>query len=102
MLPEFSRDTSKWSAKDTAIHLMLGIAIRLESYQGVSELNANVNVMDFFTSQVFPELQDSNHASRPMVKSTALKFVCTFRKQFSKEQLLALMPLLWPTFLRRV
>jgi exportin-2 (importin alpha re-exporter) len=73
---------------------MLGIAIRLESHQGVSELNDNVNLMEFFSSQVFPELQDSNHANRPMVKATALKFVCTFRKQFTKEQLVALLPLL--------
>jgi exportin-2 (importin alpha re-exporter) len=73
---------------------MLGISIRLESYQGVSELNSNVNLMEFFSSQVFPELQDTNHANRPMVKATALKFICTFRKQFSKPDLLSLMPLL--------
>jgi exportin-2 (importin alpha re-exporter) len=73
---------------------MLGISIRLESYQGVSELNQHVNLMEFFSSQVFPELQDANHANRPMVKATALKFVCTFRKQFSKHDLLALVPLL--------
>lgn len=94
MLAEFAADNSKWSAKDTAIHLMLGISIRLESYQGVSELNPNVNLMEFFSTQVFPELQDTNQGNRPMVKATALKFVCTFRKQFSKQDLLSLMPLL--------
>ena len=73
---------------------MLGIAVRLESYQGVSELNSNVNLMEFFTLHVFPELQDVRHTNRPMVKATALKFVCTFRKQFTKEQLLALVPVL--------
>lgn len=72
---------------------MLGIAIRKESKQGVSELNPNVNLIEFFSSQVFPELQDGNHSNRPMVKATALKFVCTFRKQFSKDQLVSLMPL---------
>ena len=50
--------------------------------------------MDFFTTHIFPELQDSNHNSRPMVKATALKFVCTFRNQFSREQIVALLPLL--------
>lgn len=73
---------------------MMGIAIRLESHQGVSELNDKVNMLEFFSSQVFPELQDTNHSSRPMVKATALKFVCTFRKQFSKDQLIQLLPLL--------
>eukprot|EP00934_Nitzschia_sp_Nitz4_P009244 Nitzschia sp. Nitz4//scaffold21_size171442//24428//27509//NITZ4_002145-RA/size171442-processed-gene-0.41-mRNA-1//-1//CDS//3329542363//9234//frame0 len=94
MLAEFGANPSKWAAKDTAIHLMLGIAIRLESHRGVSELNPNVNLIEFFSSQVFPELQDSNHSNRPVVKATALKFVCTFRKQFTKEQLKALMPLM--------
>lgn len=73
---------------------MLGIAIRLESHQGVSELNENVNMLEFFSTQVFPELQDANHSNRPMVKATALKFVCTFRKQFTREQLISLLPLL--------
>jgi exportin-2 (importin alpha re-exporter) len=74
--------------------LTLGIAIRLESYQGVSQVNENVDLIGFFTSQIFPELQDTNHANRPMVKATALKFVCTFRKQFTTEQLVSLIPLL--------
>jgi exportin-2 (importin alpha re-exporter) len=72
---------------------MLGISIRRESSLGVSEVNDGVNVMDFFTTHIFPELQDSNHANRPMVKATALKFVCTFRNQFSREQIVALLPL---------
>jgi exportin-2 (importin alpha re-exporter) len=73
---------------------MFGISIRRESNQGVSETNPAVNVMDFFTTHIFPELQDFNHNNRPMVKATALKFVCTFRNQFSRQQLVALMPLL--------
>lgn len=73
---------------------MLGIAILTESYQGVAQLNSNVNLMDFFTTNIFPELQDANHSNRPMVKATCLKFVCSFRKQFTKDQLLALIPVL--------
>mmetsp|Transcript_54946 Transcript_54946/g.83166 ORF Transcript_54946/g.83166 Transcript_54946/m.83166 type:complete len:703 (-) Transcript_54946:965-3073(-) len=94
MLAEFAADSNKWAAKDTAIHLTIGIAIRLESYQGVSQVNENVDLIGFFSTQIFPELQDANHANRPMVKATALKFVCTFRKQFTTEQLVSLMPLL--------
>lgn len=80
--------------RNLQIHLMLGIAIRLESHQGVSELNDNVNMLEFFSKEVFSELQDTNHSSRPMVKATALKFVCTFRKQFTREQLISLLSLL--------
>jgi exportin-2 (importin alpha re-exporter) len=73
---------------------MFGISIHRESSQGVSETNPAVSVMDFFTTHIFPELQDVNHNNRPMVKATALKFVCTFRNQFTREQLVALVPLL--------
>jgi exportin-2 (importin alpha re-exporter) len=47
--------------------------------------------MDFFTAHIIPELQDNNHSATPMLKSTSLKFVSTFRNQFSKQQLIALM-----------
>lgn len=73
---------------------MLGISIRKESTLGVSETNEAVNVMDFFNNHIFPELQDPNHNSRPVVKATSLKFVTTFRNQFTREQLVALMPTL--------
>jgi exportin-2 (importin alpha re-exporter) len=73
---------------------MFGISIHRESSQGVSETNPAVSVMDFFTTHIFPELQNVNHNNRPMVKATALKFVCTFRNQFTREQLVPLVPLL--------
>ena len=74
--------------------MLLGIAVRRESYQGVSEINDKVDLMSFFSQNIIPELQDANPANRPMVKATALKFVWTFRNQFSAEQLTELMPLL--------
>jgi exportin-2 (importin alpha re-exporter) len=74
---------------------MLGISIRAESAaQGVSQMNDAVNVMEFFSTQIVPELQDTNHAARPIVKASAIKFVSTFRNQFTTEHLTALMPLL--------
>jgi exportin-2 (importin alpha re-exporter) len=73
---------------------MLGISVRKESSLGVSETNDAVDVMAFFNSHILPELQDTNHAARPVVKATALKFVTTFRNQFSRDQHVALMPLL--------
>jgi len=73
---------------------MLGIAVRGESMQGVSQVNDKVNVMEFFTTHILTELQDTNHAVRPMVKATAIKFASTFRNQFTKEHIAALMPLL--------
>lgn len=94
MLTQFqSAPADNWAAKDAAIHLMLGISIRAESNQGVSQVNDKVNVMEFFSTHILTELQESNHDLRPMVKATAIKFASTFRNQFTKEHLAALMPL---------
>lgn len=76
------------------IHLMFGISIQAESSQGVSQVNDLPKLMEFFASHVFSELEDGNHLVRKMLKATAVKFVMTFRNQFSKEQLVALTPLL--------
>jgi exportin-2 (importin alpha re-exporter) len=95
MLLEFTNNPNgKWASKDAAIHLMMGIAIRRESSLGVSELNDAVNLMDFFQSQILPELQDPNHSNRPVVKATAIKFVSVFRQQFTREHLTQIMPML--------
>ena len=92
MLADYATDpANKWKSKDAAIQLMMGISIRRESTQyGVSEISQGVNVLEFFQAQVLPELQDCNHASRPVVKATALKFVSTFRNQFTKQHLIEL------------
>jgi exportin-2 (importin alpha re-exporter) len=73
---------------------MFGISIEAESSQGVSQVNGLPSLMEFFSTHVFPELQDGNHQAQKMLKATAVKFVMTFRNQFSKEQLVALTPLL--------
>jgi exportin-2 (importin alpha re-exporter) len=95
MLGQFAADEDQWKMKDVAIHLMLGIAIRAESAQfGVSQVNDGVNVMEFFSTQILTELQETDMSVRPMVKATSIKFVSIFRNQFTKEQFGALIPLL--------
>jgi len=96
MLEGFARDpTGQWKNKDAAIHLMLGIAIRAESAQGgVSKTNDAVDVMTFFQKNILTELQEADLSVRPMVKATAIKFVSTFRNQFTDDHVKALMPLL--------
>ena len=96
MLVEYAKDpNNKWAAKDAAINLMMGIAVKTESSMGgVTKTNDGVNVMDFLQTQILPEIQDTNHTSRPVVKATAIKFVGVFRNQFSTEDLTRLMPML--------
>jgi exportin-2 (importin alpha re-exporter) len=73
---------------------MMGIVIRRESSLGVSEVNQGVNLMEFFKSNILAELGDVNHTVRPVVKAAAIKFVCTFRNQFTTDDLVLLLPVL--------
>jgi exportin-2 (importin alpha re-exporter) len=77
------------------IHLMLGVSIIRDSKSGgVTEINSAINIMDFFTQHILPELQDFNPTSRPVLKATSIKYVSVFRKQFSRDQIVQLFPLL--------
>ena len=73
---------------------MMGVAIRAESSRGVSQINPGANLLEFFQSQVLPELQAGNPQDRPVVKATSIKFVATFRNQYTREQTVDLFPLL--------
>lgn len=74
---------------------MFGTSILAKSStHGVSQVNEPGKLMDFFTAHIIPELQDKNHNVTPMLKSASLKFVSSFRNQFSKQQLIALMPII--------
>lgn len=72
----------------------MSIAIRREGLSGVAEITPNVDLIGWFNSQILPELQDSNHQHRPVVKAAAIKFVSTFRKQFSRQESTQLLPMM--------
>lgn len=91
----YSADPNNWKQKDAAICLMFAVTIRAESAaRGVSQLNARVNVLDFFTSHIAGELEDANTNGRPIVRADCLKFIATFRQQFSADLMPRLMAVL--------
>ena len=68
MLEQY-RSTMNWKAKDTALHLVLAVAVMSTSANmGAGELNPNVNILDIFNSHVLPEIHDMDVNARPIVK----------------------------------
>ena len=62
---------------------------------GVTETNAEVNILDFFEKHVIPDLNAPvSGAIHPILKVDAIKYLYTFRGQFTKDQLLGALPLL--------
>ncbi|KAF9962476.1 importin-alpha export receptor [Mortierella alpina] len=85
-----------WKDKDAAMFLLTSIAARSAGTQfGARETNAEVNILDFFEKNVIPDLNAAvSGAIHPILKVDAIKYLYTFRAQFSKDQLLAALPLL--------
>mgnify|MGYP001097902349 CR=1 FL=1 len=53
--------------------------------KGVTKTNPYVNIMDFFTSQVLPELENKNIKEMPILKADCIKFVSMFRNQLPAQ-----------------
>ncbi|CAM6129189.1 unnamed protein product [Calypogeia fissa] len=89
MLKEYAVNPEQnWKAKDCAIYLVVSLAPRQSG--GGSVGSDFVNVDQFFTAQVVPELQSQDVDSQPLLKADALKFVTTFRSQVPKSLALGL------------
>ncbi|GBG29239.1 Exportin-2 [Hondaea fermentalgiana] len=88
-----SNPSQNWYQMDTAITLMLAVAVRRHSLVGgVSEVNPNINVNEFFSQLILPELTSSNVDSQPVVKADVIKFFATFRNQMPKEMVVQILP----------
>lgn len=69
-----------WKEKDCAIYLVVALTVRQKTAaQGATATNQLVNIGDFFTAQIEPELKKTDGS--PVLRADALKFVTTFRSQ---------------------
>eukprot|EP00933_Yihiella_yeosuensis_P027476 TRINITY_DN21379_c0_g1_i1.p1 TRINITY_DN21379_c0_g1~~TRINITY_DN21379_c0_g1_i1.p1 ORF type:complete len:966 (+),score=204.50 TRINITY_DN21379_c0_g1_i1:60-2957(+) len=74
--------------KDACIFLCIAMAVRGQTQkEGVTVTNQNVNIMDFFSSLVAPELMSEPISQRPLLRASCLKFVTVFRNQIPREQI---------------
>ncbi|CDK27317.1 unnamed protein product [Kuraishia capsulata CBS 1993] len=92
-LEAFRADPSNWRAKDISLYLFGAVATKgLVTTSGVSSVNLLVDVVQFFTHNVAPDLV--SNVVHPILKVDAIKFVYTFRNQLTKAQLIEAFPLL--------
>tara|TARA_B110000977_G_scaffold100003_1_gene131240 strand:+ start:15818 stop:18799 length:2982 start_codon:yes stop_codon:yes gene_type:complete len=103
LLTQHQSDPQKfWKAKDAAIYLVTSLMVKSKSNaKGATELNnVGLNVVDFYASQIVPELvsaQNANGKTNGVVGTAvlwadALKFVTIFRGFLPKEQVLPVLP----------
>jgi len=74
--------------KDACIYLCIALAVRGQTRkEGVTVVNPNVNVGEFFANLVLPELNSPEPLTQKcLVRASCLKFVAVFRNQLAREQ----------------
>lgn len=83
-----------WKFKDLYIYLFTTLAINgTLSTNGVSSTNPLLDVIDFFNTQILPDLTNSS-IPHVILRVDAIKFIYIFRNQLGKNRLIEIMPLL--------
>mmetsp|Transcript_114882 Transcript_114882/g.199027 ORF Transcript_114882/g.199027 Transcript_114882/m.199027 type:complete len:964 (+) Transcript_114882:72-2963(+) len=79
--------------KDACIYLCIAMAVSGETMrEGVTIVNSNVNILDFFANIVVPGLQAQPLTQHTVLRASCLKFVTVFRNQLPREQIGAILP----------
>ncbi|KAI9746398.1 MAG: importin-alpha export receptor [Claussenomyces sp. TS43310] len=77
----------EWQSKNAAVYLYTAIAAQgvVTASQGVRTVNKNLNVVEFFQSNIASDLVDDS-AAHPILKVDAINYLYIFRSQLTKEQ----------------
>jgi exportin-2 (importin alpha re-exporter) len=71
-----------WKAKDAAIYLFASIAsLGSTASQGVTSTNVLVDIIKFFSENVYQDLQAGVGTIHPILQVDAIRFIHTFRYQ---------------------
>lgn len=95
LLQEYAKDPkNQWILKDAAMYVVLALTVKGSTKkEGVTKTNTYINIIDFFGTQVLPELQSPDTNAMPVLKADCLKFISTFRNQLPTEAFPVLMPI---------
>ncbi|CDF89744.1 ZYBA0S05-00716g1_1 [Zygosaccharomyces bailii CLIB 213] len=88
-----SNPVENWRYKDLIVYLFTALAINGNvTSSGVSSTNILLDVVDFFTKQIAPDL--TNPVPHIILRVDAIKYIYTFRNQLNKPQLIEILPIL--------
>lgn len=95
-LGEYATQPSKhWKSKLLASQVFSAVGAKgYAEALGVTSVNPLVNISDYFSTHVLPDLQSSNDAIHPLLLLESIKFVVSYRNQLSKPDLVQCMPLM--------
>lgn len=96
MLQTFvSNPEKQWRNKDAAVYLVTSMAVKGSTLRtGTTNTSELVNIVDFYTGYIKPDLEGSDVNRLPVLRADALKYIVTFRNQLDvKTHLIPVLPL---------
>jgi exportin-2 (importin alpha re-exporter) len=96
LLEEYaSNPLALWKKKDAAITLVLALSAKGSTRaHGATSTNELIDVIDFMSKQVVPELESLPSDGPPILKADAIKFCTIFRHHIPAEAFSVLIPLM--------
>jgi len=96
MLDTYTANPTSWKSKDAAMYLVTSLATRAKTAKhGITQTNELVNLGEFCTSHVLPELHNlANLDKLPVVKADCVKYILTFRSQLPHDAVKSALPAL--------
>ncbi|KAL3867833.1 hypothetical protein ACJMK2_040679 [Sinanodonta woodiana] len=94
LLQEYAGDpVGKWKSKDSAIYLITSLAAKAQTQKyGITQTSGLVNISDFFTGHILPDIRSIDVNAMPVLKADAIKYLMVFRNQLPREALLDAFP----------
>lgn len=88
LLGQAAASPDNWKAKDVAMYVVLALTVKSKTRaRGAVAINPYVDIGDFFTTSVIPELESTDLNEKPIIKADCLKFITQFRSQLPAEAL---------------
>lgn len=83
MLADYTTNPKKtWKSKDAAIYLVTSMAVKGATARAGTTITSDlVNVVEFYTAHIKPEIERPNINELPVLKAASLKYIVTFRNQ---------------------
>ncbi|XP_050543879.1 exportin-2 [Daktulosphaira vitifoliae] len=95
MLEQYTANEQNWRSKDAALFLVTTLASRGSTQRhGTTKISELVNLEEFTTLHVLPELANSNINGMPVMKADAIKYIVTFRSVLPTQIIVNTLPAL--------
>ncbi|XP_050434823.1 exportin-2 [Adelges cooleyi] len=95
MLEQYAANEQNWRSKDAALFLVTTLASRGSTQRhGTTKISELVNLEEFTTLHVLPELANPNINGMPVMKADAIKYVVTFRSVLPPQVVISTLPAL--------